>query len=149
MDLWGPPNPALWDAAMLGRTAEVLRLLEDGADVDEENPTGHAALHVAVLQRHGGIVRLLLDQGAGVNNQAANDGATPLHCAAEPGHGDMFQILLDHGADFTLKANSGDTVLLTASGQGHDAIVQLLLDLGADVNAQGGEQNDEELTPKP
>ncbi|KAJ1473592.1 ankyrin repeat-containing domain protein, partial [Baffinella frigidus] len=123
-------------AAMLGKTAEVLRLLEDGADVEEENPTGHTALHIAVLQRHGGIVRLLLDHGAGVNTQAANDGATPLHCAAEPGHGDMFQLLLDNGADFNLKTNSGDTVLLTASEPGHDAIVQQLLDLGADVNAQ-------------
>ena len=87
-DLWGPPNPALWDAAMLGQTEEVVRLLADGADVQEENPTGHSALHIAVLQRRGGIVRLLLDGGADVNVHAANDGATPLHCGAEPGHGD-------------------------------------------------------------
>jgi len=123
---WGAP--ALWCAATLGRTNEVLKLLAAGADVDEKGgPTLNTPLFVAAHQGHEGILQILLLHGA---DTAATDcyGWTPLHRAANRGREAVLNLLIAHGADVSAENNGGETPLLCAACWGHDAVVTILLD---------------------
>ncbi|KAJ1494082.1 ankyrin repeat-containing domain protein, partial [Baffinella frigidus] len=69
----------LWATAREGLTGEVLRLIEDGADIDEPGgPSDMTPLHIAVFQNHTDAVRLLLRKGAEAST-ADYYGTTPLH----------------------------------------------------------------------
>ena len=57
------------------------------------------ALHAAVRGGHGGVVNDLLDSGASVAAQDAENGRTPLHVAAIEGLQEMVQLLIVKGAD--------------------------------------------------
>lgn len=84
--------------------------LELGADVDETDRAGTAALHVAAQRNYASVVQLLADHGADLNLKNGN-GATPLRLAAgaearrrdRPGlarypSGNSAQVLRDLGA---------------------------------------------------
>ena len=51
-------------AAKEGREEEVVRLLESGAEVNQEGEYGITALHMASLHNHPAVVRRLLERGA-------------------------------------------------------------------------------------
>ena len=51
-------------AAREGREEEVVRLLESGAEVNQEGEYGITALHMASLHNHPAVVRRLLERGA-------------------------------------------------------------------------------------
>ncbi|XP_005108368.1 caseinolytic peptidase B protein homolog [Aplysia californica] len=58
---------ALISACRAGATSEVKRLLTLGVDVNKRHELGWAALHVAAVNKHSEIVKLLLDAGADPN----------------------------------------------------------------------------------
>jgi len=96
-----------------------------------DNNYGFAPLHLAALNGHKDVVKLLLANGADVN---ANNGGTPLHRAA--GHKEIMELLLAHGADVNAKANNGETPLHYAARRGEGNLAELLLVHGADINAK-------------
>lgn len=57
----------LQKAARAGNEAEVQRLLDQGADVNEKNAAGITALMEAANWGHAGCVKLLLNQGADID----------------------------------------------------------------------------------
>ena len=123
---WGAP--ALWSAASHGQTSEVLKLLKDGADVEERGgPTFTTPLFVASCQGHEGVVHALLEHSA---DASAADfyGWTPLHRAANRGREAVVVLLVEHGADLSAENDGGETPLLCAACWGHENIVKLLLD---------------------
>lgn len=65
-------------------------------------PAGVNPLHLAAMRGFDSIIKLLLEQGADVNEVDAN-GCTALHLAVENGYQSAVQVLLEHGADFTVK----------------------------------------------
>jgi ankyrin repeat protein len=101
----------------------VLRLLESGANVNNQGRKGKGPLHWAVEDRNIILIKLLLDRGANVDHQDSNS-ETPLFCAAERGMTDVAKLLLDHGADM-----NGNNI----SENYHEKMVSLLVKRGADM----------------
>ncbi len=91
-------------------------------------PALHQAAESGDLQQ----VRLLLDQGADVNEHGWQGGWTALHWAAYRGNLEVAQLLLERKADVNAKMTYGQTPLFWAAENGHKNMVQLLLDRGAD-----------------
>ncbi|KAJ1487868.1 ankyrin repeat protein, partial [Baffinella frigidus] len=80
----------------------------------------------AVEERWGGVVKMLLDQGADVNVTTKVDKQTPLHLAAQRGGFAVVQMLLDKGADVLATNSSGATPEDLASAYGRQLVVALL-----------------------
>jgi len=93
---------------------------------------GMTALVTAAVEGHQGVVSLLLDRGADVNQAVWPWGTTALIAAAEKGNRDTVLLLLDHGANMQAE-RTGKTALMLAAEEGHRDIVSLLLDRSADV----------------
>jgi ankyrin repeat protein/nucleoside phosphorylase len=87
----------------------------------------------AVGNNHETIVRILLDNGTGVN--ITWDSQTALHLACSKGYEAIVRILLDNRADTDAVDISGRTALHVACCIGHETIVRILLDHGAGINA--------------
>ena len=125
-------------AIQSGRSAEVHKLLEMGADVAKDY-YGYTPLGRAVQAGHAEIVKTLLEAGADINAKD-NSRRTLLHNAAQGGHAEIVKTLLEAGADVNAKGNGGETPLHHA---GNAEVAEVLLRAGADVNAR----DNAELTP--
>jgi ankyrin repeat protein len=116
------------DAAEAGDLAEVQRLV--GQDASLLNARGpHLArtpLMVASQGGHMGVVCLLLDKGAAINERDAG-GCTALWYACCDGRPSVVRLLLERGADPTIATGWGSTPLIEASSQGHLKVVRSLL----------------------
>jgi ankyrin repeat protein len=76
-------------------------LFDGGADANKASTdNGTTPLYVAAEKGHVGLVRSLLESGAGVDvNAARSDGkGSPLSVACQLGHCKIVSLLLDHGA---------------------------------------------------
>eukprot|EP01062_Namystynia_karyoxenos_P038467 TRINITY_DN27906_c0_g1_i1.p1 TRINITY_DN27906_c0_g1~~TRINITY_DN27906_c0_g1_i1.p1 ORF type:complete len:1010 (+),score=361.76 TRINITY_DN27906_c0_g1_i1:97-3030(+) len=124
-------------AAATGNTAAIARLLDDGADVNEENAgDGTTPLHHAVTTCQVPAVRLLLEREANAE-AAARSGATPLHMAAAMGCEGAAAALLDSGADPDYKHPfAGTSALHFAAEMGRTGVMRLLCRRGADPNTE-------------
>ncbi len=100
----------LVDAARHGNNREILRHLEEGADVNRREHTGRTALLQAVISEHPETVKLLVAKGADVN-APGSDGSTPLMMAAGSGQPGLVCFFLSKGADVHAKDSSGGTAL--------------------------------------
>jgi uncharacterized protein len=111
-------------AASIGRAEMVQALLDGGARIvvdGQWQPT----LHRAVRNGNVDVVRLLLDAGANVNEQA-DFGEAPIHVAAEEGHTELLVLLLARGADPLLRSTYGGTAIDMAKAAGQNACISLL-----------------------
>ncbi|KAJ5641187.1 hypothetical protein N7490_005187 [Penicillium lividum] len=98
-------------------------------------------VHFASLGGLQQIVRLIIEEGTGINGQSdIYDSA--LRAASGRGHKGIVQLLLEKGADVNAKGGMYGDSLRAATERGHKEIVQLLLENGADVNAKGGMYGD-------
>jgi ankyrin repeat protein len=123
----------------MGDVAALRRLLDDGADVDEEKEEdGQTALHAAATMGHAAIALALLESGAHVDAEAKN-GATPLMMAAAMGHVDVARTLIEfapRGADVDAAHRYAQTTALHwAAEMGRVEVVALLCASGANVEA--------------
>ena len=111
-------------AARDGDAEKVLRLINEGADVNRKNNWG-TPLHLASELGHVEVVKVLLEKGADVN--AKDDyGKTPLHDASYYGEEEAVRLLLEKGADANAVNSDGKTALDLAKKYGRDSIVKLL-----------------------
>jgi cytohesin len=123
-----------------------LRLIEEGGDVNEEQPSGDTALHMASFKGYADVVRKLLEKSANINARMAgggDPGATPLHLAAMKGHVDAIILLIENGADLNTRlGGDGNTSTSGASplhlAAAHDTIeaARALVEKGADIEAE-------------
>ncbi|XP_062598482.1 oxysterol-binding protein-related protein 1-like, partial [Saccostrea cucullata] len=74
---------------------------------------GWTSLHLAAYFGHKNVVKILLENGAGIDVTNPN-GDTALHKAAYTGRLDVVRVLLDSGADVTLINSEGQTPRLFA-----------------------------------
>ena len=130
---WGSYPPLHRNAAR-GRRAGVVRLLNEGADVNELSLT-RSALFWAASSGHTEIVQILIDHGADVNlgefDPALKYLSTPLQGAASFGHKDVVGLLVAHGADVNLGLS-----LCFAARFGRTEVLELLIEKGAAVDAK-------------
>jgi ankyrin repeat protein len=135
------PPYALHNAAASGSLPAVIRLIEAGCSIEEEDEGGKTPLYIAALGGHMLIVKQLLERTDDANAQGGPYGPydNALQAASYGGNVAIVQLLLSKGADINAWGGIYGNALQAALYEENMAIVQLLLDKGADTNAQGGD----------
>lgn len=113
---------AIPTAAMLGRTADVERLLaEDPSRIDERGAHGIPLLAHAALSGDADLV-------ARLHRRGAREGVSfALHNAARGGHAGIVRYLLEHDTpDLAWQDFQGQTARQVAEAGGHAAVLALL-----------------------
>ncbi len=134
----------IFDVAACGDLEKVKALLKSNRNLvfSKEPNTSDTLLHIAALNGHIDVAKLLLSLKAKVN--ARGDGGwTPLHSAAHGGNSDVAKLLLDQKAGVNPKDNNGRTPLHVTTAANKVAMARLLLSHHADVKAE----TDEGKTP--
>ncbi|KNC78181.1 hypothetical protein SARC_09377 [Sphaeroforma arctica JP610] len=113
----------------------VVKLLDNGWDVDTTDQHGRSALVAAAATGCSDIVDVLLEYGATVD-LTDKYRYSALMRAAHRGYFGIVRSLLDCGADTEIKCKAqGYTALMRAAHEGHANVVDLLIEREADVNA--------------
>ncbi|MCZ6890591.1 MAG: ankyrin repeat domain-containing protein [Gammaproteobacteria bacterium] len=102
--------------------------------------TADSAVADAAENRHGALIRSLLDDGIRVD-AAQVDGMTALHWAVHHDDAASAELLVRSGANVNVTNRYGIAPLSLACTNGNAAVVKLLLDAGANPNTtlRGGE----------
>ncbi|GMV93853.1 MAG: hypothetical protein AMXMBFR82_36310 [Candidatus Hydrogenedentota bacterium] len=132
-----PIGPALNGAIFTRRVDVVKRLIELGANVNEQDKQfGYTPLATATEVGDAKIVKMLIDAGADLK---ATDfiGQTPLCTAAMNGQTAVMKVLLDAGSDIRHRNAEGETILTMATWMDQAKAVEFLLERGADPNETG------------
>ncbi|XP_029353006.1 NF-kappa-B inhibitor epsilon [Echeneis naucrates] len=101
--------------------------------LETQNWRGLACLHLAALNRHHQIMKLLMKKGADLNIQEGTSGKTALHLAVELHDLTSVDLLLSRGANVDAAMFNGCTPLHLAVGRQDTAIANLLCQSGADT----------------
>jgi hypothetical protein len=126
----------LTEACKRGDLAEVKRLVDAGAHIEQKN---NGPLFYAAYNGHAACVKFLLAQGApvdGLNERLA----TPLMGAAEQGHLECARLLFEAGADRELRHKGGANAMEFALVHGHYKIVALLVAEKVPPHPEGPEE---------
>ena len=132
-----PPSP-LFRYAAANDLAQVVRLLESGADPNQDRFLGMPLLFLPVINRNLPMVKALVAKGADVK-AADGAGSTALMwaAAAEDGRSEMVEELLRLGADPLTRNKMGESALDWALRRGPTPAVAALMAAGASTaNAQ-------------
>lgn len=131
----------LW-AAKSGYADLVAILVDNGADINECNRQGHAAIHFAAWKGRHNVVKVLLEKGKNlgikVNYVKGFTSYSPLHLAAKIGHIGIMELLIKKGgADVNARTNYfGRTPLHYAAHGGYATAVKMLMSHGAKIHAR-------------
>ncbi|QPC78184.1 hypothetical protein HYE68_008936 [Fusarium pseudograminearum] len=126
-------NDQLITCSKHGNMAQIMRLLDQGVDVNVLNTSGRSAISVAAEHGHRCLIDLLLERGALLNLQDSN-GETALWWASQCNHIGVVQRLLELGADTDLSDSDGNSPLCVACQNGLVDIAKRLLEAGSNLN---------------
>uniref|UniRef100_A0A8C4U500 Ribonuclease L n=1 Tax=Falco tinnunculus TaxID=100819 RepID=A0A8C4U500_FALTI len=112
---------------------DVLRLLEEGADVNSKAESGWTPLQSAVQANDEDLVQLLLDKGACPHTRKDN-GGTAFTKAAIAGNVNILKLLLDRGLNINDHDDNGFTAFMEAAWYGNEEALKFLFSKGANVN---------------
>ncbi|RAP78730.1 ankyrin repeat domain-containing protein [Paenibacillus montanisoli] len=127
-------NEQLIIAAEKGDTEIVLKLLQDGADINATDERGRTAVMAATYNNNVPMVKALIQKGADINIRDNNLNNVLLYAGAE-GLLDIVKLAIDADADTKLTNRYGGTALIPASDRGHVEVVnELLTHSDIDVN---------------
>src|SRR5205814_6671481 len=139
-----PAYTALMAAALNGDLDAVNCLLDHGANVKAQTPTGFTALIAAALSGNAKVVALLLERGADPNAVSKLERGilqTPAGVAASLGHADCLRLLMAAGADVNVQGGPfNHNALLGAATTPSKETVRLLL-AKANINATDSNGN--------
>lgn len=121
-------------AATNGSEALMAVLLDAQADPETTMGDGETVLMTASRSGNIGVVKLLLQRGAGVNAKEKWRGQTALMWASAEGHAEVVRALIAAGAELNVRSNSGFTPLLFAVREGRFEVVKALLKAGVSPN---------------
>lgn len=122
----------------------VKQLLEQGADITEQDEQGLTAAHWAALQDNLEVFQFISSQGGNVL-QKSHAGYSPFDLAISKNNQKVVKWLVSQHRDFFINKQGvqGNTPLLLATIFSHDEMVQFLIERGADLETT----NDQGLTP--
>jgi ankyrin repeat protein len=105
----------LINACAKGNAEDVIKAVENGADVDGVVLFGHETpLYVAARGNYADVVDVLIKMKAHVNKARLDNGESPLYIASKNGFTDVIEKLLDAGANVTQETKEGMTSLSIA-----------------------------------
>jgi len=134
----GKQEPAIdiWAAAATGDIAAIKQHVDFGTDINaKESANGSTPLIVAAFSGHTDAMRLLVENGAGLDLQN-NQGSTALHTAAFICYPDAVALLLDRGANTEIKNNFGRTALESVSGEWNAEIESRYVQIAKALNLE-------------
>lgn len=114
-------------AAEAGDTKEVLRLLDEGANMNARDGQGRTPIMAATHGNRPDTVLALVKAGADINLQD-NRSDNPFLYAGAEGLLDIVKIMIDAKADPKLTNRFGGTALIPAADRGHVEVVRELLE---------------------
>ncbi|MBW8349952.1 ankyrin repeat domain-containing protein [Bacillus sp. IITD106] len=121
-------------SAEQGDTENVLKLLEDGANINSTDELGRTAVVAATYNNQVDTVKALIQKGADINIRDNHLNNVLLYAGAE-GLLEIVKLAIDAGADTKLTNRFGGTALIPASERGHVEVVnELLTRSDIDVN---------------
>lgn len=128
-----PESPLL--VAVSCRRSDIVELLiTAGADVNKWVMIISPLIECAAQSDcDTGIMRLLLNSGATVNDSHPEFMESPLMVASRKKNGAGISVLLDHGAAVDAQSKSGETALMYAVREGYYEGVKILLESGANT----------------
>ena len=89
-------------------------------------------LHIASQYGHKRVVKLLLRNGANIDQCQTKENVSSLMLAVRCMHPDVAMLLIENGADVFIRNTNGITALIIASNRGLEPVVRALLAKGAD-----------------
>ena len=113
-------------SAEKGDTPNVLKLLQDGADINAVDERGRTAVMAATYNNKVDTVKALIQKGADLNIRDHNLNNVLLYAGAE-GFIEIVKFAIDAGANTKLTNRFGGTALIPASERGHVEVVEELL----------------------
>jgi uncharacterized protein len=119
-------NEQLLQATQRGDREAVLKLLQQGADINVRDAQGRTPVMIATYQHNTDMVRTLLQAGADVNIRDNNKENPLLHAGAQ-GWLDILRLAIEAHADTRLTNRFGGISIIPASERGHVEIVRELL----------------------
>ncbi|WP_249315854.1 ankyrin repeat domain-containing protein [Bacillus sp. FJAT-49711] len=127
-------NQQFISSAEKGDTENVLKLLEDGANINATDDLGRTAVLAATYNNNVDTVKALIQKGADINIRDNKLNNVILYAGAE-GLLEIVKLAIDAGADTKLTNRFGGTALIPASERGHVEVVNELLNRSdIDVN---------------
>ncbi|XP_077256962.1 myosin binding subunit isoform X3 [Temnothorax americanus] len=113
---------------------EVVRLLQNGANINTGNVDGLTALHQACIDDDLDMVEFLVEQGADIN-RGDNEGWTPLHATASCGFISIAKYLIEQGCNLAAVNNDGELALdIAESDEMEDMLQQHINKAGIDCD---------------
>jgi len=127
------------DACAAGVNDLAKRMLRDDPSLlNRPSSDGYPPVGLAIFFGNRELAKMLIDEGAEVNNASANaQRVAPLHAAAAVCDLEMIRILLDRGADPNARQQMDYTPLHTAASRGDIEMAKLLMSYGATRDARG------------
>ena len=119
-------NEQLLQATQRGDKEAVLKLLQEGADINVRDVQGRTPVMIATYQHNTDMVRALLQAGADVNIRDNNKENPLLHAGAR-GWLDILRLAIEAHADTRLTNRFGGISIIPASERGHVEVVRELL----------------------
>ncbi|MDT9023342.1 ankyrin repeat domain-containing protein [Rossellomorea aquimaris] len=117
-----------------GYIEEVETLIDEGADINQQDALGRTPVMLATYQNNPDMVRLLIDKGADIHLKDELKNNPFLYAGAE-GMNDILLLTIEAGADPALVNRYGGTALIPAAEKGHGETVKLLLEkTNVDIN---------------
>jgi len=123
---------ALVDAAVMGNTEEVLRVVHMGLDIDSTNYDGQTALHIMAKAGFKASIEALLREGVNIN-LPDRWGRTALQVALLANQQAVAKLLTTWGAEAAVDEGSG-AALCDVAFSGNATAVKALLDSKVDPN---------------
>jgi uncharacterized protein len=112
----------------------ILRLIEEGVDINTQDSDGRTSTMIATYNNDTESAKILIDAGADVNIQDDMKNNPFLYAGAE-GYLDILKLTIKAGADPTVTNRYGGTALIPASEHGYvDVINELLSKTDIDIN---------------
>jgi len=125
-------NEHLISAIQQNDGAQVLQLLQQGADVNYVDSVGYLPLHYAVIYGHYDLCQLLLLRGADFSTFLTGHSSVVFAC--QYGHVSILSLLLSFGADVNEKDRSGVSPVMMALTHLHFHVMEFCIMNGADVH---------------